>query len=204
MRPSASHRGPGDAASAIPPRACLARPAVGRTARGSTANRLLPVGNTSLRPRHGDPAGPGATRRPLSAARSAARSPAAQASKGMPVSASASAPWSGAGVQNVQPLGHQRRLDIANEGIEAHHGFARRHVLGGVVVVTAQAAGAPPRPSASRSGADRGLRRGNIRPRSCSIACKPSGSLPALIGGVIWPMVTAPRRRLAAAASPDR
>ena len=42
--------------------------------RGSAVKRLRPVGSTSRRPRCGEPAGPGATRRPSSAARRAARS----------------------------------------------------------------------------------------------------------------------------------
>jgi len=42
--------------------------------RGSAVKRLRPVGSTSRRPRAGEPAGPGAMRRPSSAARRAARS----------------------------------------------------------------------------------------------------------------------------------
>ncbi len=47
--------------------------------RGSAVNRLRPVGSTSRRPRAGEPAGPGATRRPSSAASNAARSASALA-----------------------------------------------------------------------------------------------------------------------------
>ena len=42
--------------------------------RGSAVKRLRPVGSTSRRPRAGEPAGPGATRRPSSAASNAALS----------------------------------------------------------------------------------------------------------------------------------
>ena len=62
---------------------------VGRV-RGSAVKRLRPVGSTSRRPRVGEPAGPGATRLPSSAARSAARSAAALCCHaGSPISAGA-------------------------------------------------------------------------------------------------------------------
>ena len=88
------------------PCACAAR--VG-TARGSTANRLRPVGSTSLRPRCGEPAGPGATRWPDSAA-----------NQRVPLFVAAVA-----AAEHMQAIAELAFLEIADEAVDARDRFGR-------------------------------------------------------------------------------
>ena len=98
------------------PCACAAR--VG-TARGSTAKRLRPVGSTSRRPRYGEPAGPGATRLPDSAA----------------INASPLRLAAGAAAEHMQAVAELAFLEIADETIDARDRLGRRGGRGKAEIV---------------------------------------------------------------------
>ena len=80
--------------------------------RGSAVNRLRPVGSTSRRPRCGEPAGPGLTRLPSSAAIRASRSAAALAGPCRVV-----AVGSGAAI-DMQPVLDGEVLEVAQPGVD--------------------------------------------------------------------------------------
>ena len=88
--------------------------------RGSAVKRLRPVGSTSRRPRVGEPAGPGATRRPSSAASNAARSAAALVRHSWIVAAG------GRAAIDVQPVLDGEVLEIAQPGVDAAQRFVGR------------------------------------------------------------------------------
>ena len=172
------------------------------TARVSTVKRLRPVGSTSRRPRHGEPAGPGATCLPSSAASRAARSPAAQAANGISV-------WSPAGCIGTRPK--MWRPSATSVVLTSQTKLSSRTTASrGVMASDRPLSRSRPdsRALSMIARARRSRRRGSspsateYSSSSRSIACSPGGNLPALIGGVICPMVTAPSRRFAAAASP--
>ena len=96
--------------------------------------RLRPVGSTSRRPRDGAPAGPGATRRPSSAASSAARSASALASHCRIVRAC------GRAAVNVQAVFDGKVFQIAQPGIDAAKRVVRS--VGGADAGFARQAGA--------------------------------------------------------------
>ena len=88
--------------------------------RGSAVKRLRPVGSTSRRPRVGEPAGPGATRLPSSAAINAARSASAL------VCHSGSSPPAGGAAVNVQAILDGEVFEVAQPGIDAAQGVVGR------------------------------------------------------------------------------
>ena len=127
--------------------------------RGSAVKRLRPVGNTSRRPRLGAPAGPGATRRPSSAARSASRSASALACQsGSPVPAAAAV--------NVQAVLDGEVLEIAQPGVDpaqrivGRGGAADRRPRAPVRSAARSRRSVSP---AARAGGDRARRPGHIR-----------------------------------------
>ena len=178
-------------------------------ARGSIDVRLRPVGRTSARPRVGAPAGPGATRRPASAASRPARSrtalrrigassPPIVAASCAIFASSGSVPYTCSPSRMLSSLMSQRWASSLATASRLGSSFTRPH-----------SAASPPLQARSTISSSRWRRRRLSSPSaaayssmmasiSASAPCSPA----ALSGGVRWPMVTAPSRRLACTASP--
>ena len=155
--------------------------------RGSAVKRLRPVGSTSRRPRAGEPAGPGATRRPSSAASSAARSASALCAPRRIVDCRRRA------AVDVQAVLDGEILEIAQPGIDA----AQRLVGADVGRRRRPRARGRLRCAVSTISRASRSRRRRSSPSACAYSSTSRSSSraspaspPSTSGGGRWPMVT--------------